>query len=47
MANIHDRGTPAAVAAERVLAFADVIRAAGRSGATVREPDGEGPRAIA
>jgi len=47
VANIHDRGTPAAVAAERVLAFADVIRAAGRSGATVREPDGEGPRAIA
>ena len=39
VANIHDRGTPAAVAAERVLAFADVIRAAGRSGATVREPD--------
>jgi ethanolamine ammonia-lyase small subunit len=47
VSNIHDRGTPADIAAERVLAFATAIRAAGRSGATVREPDGEGPRAIA
>jgi ethanolamine ammonia-lyase small subunit len=47
VANIHDRGTPAEAAAERVLAFVDAIRAAGRSGATVREPDGDDPRADA
>ncbi len=46
VSNIHDRGTPAETAAERVVAFVDAIRAAGRSGATVREPDGNGPPAI-
>ncbi|MFN8027935.1 MAG: ethanolamine ammonia-lyase subunit EutC [Acidimicrobiia bacterium] len=42
VANIHDRGTGDELAAERVVRFVEAIVAAGRSGATVREPDARG-----
>jgi ethanolamine ammonia-lyase small subunit len=38
ISNIHDGGTPAAEGARRLLALLDAIRAAGRSGVTVKEP---------
>lgn len=47
VANIHDRGTPATDAAARVVAFVAAIRAAGRSGATVREPGPPGLPGVA
>jgi ethanolamine ammonia-lyase small subunit len=39
ISNIHDGGTPAPEGARRLLALLDAIRAAGRSGVTVKEPD--------
>ncbi len=39
VSNIHDRGTPVAAAALRVMAFAAAIVAVGRSGSSVKEPD--------
>ena len=40
ISNIHDGGTPAPEGARRLLALLDAIRSAGRSGVTVKEPDG-------
>jgi ethanolamine ammonia-lyase small subunit len=39
ISNIHDGGTPAVEGCRRLLALLDAIRAAGRSGVTVKEPD--------
>jgi ethanolamine ammonia-lyase small subunit len=39
VSNIHGRGTPVPVAAERIVALAAALVAAGRSGSTVKEPD--------
>ncbi len=41
ISNIHDGGTPAAEGSRRLLALLDSIRAAGRSGVTVKEPTTE------
>ncbi|MEA2180631.1 MAG: ethanolamine ammonia-lyase small subunit [Solirubrobacteraceae bacterium] len=43
ISNIHDGGTPAAEGTRRVLALLDAIRAAGRSGVTVKEPNAPSP----
>jgi ethanolamine ammonia-lyase small subunit len=42
VSNIHDRGTPVVAAAPRIMRYGDAIRAAGRSGVAVKEPDGSG-----
>lgn len=39
VANIHARGLTAAAAAERILALAEAMRAAGAGGVAVKEPD--------
>ena len=39
VSNIHERGTPVAMAAPRIVAFLEAIRAAGASGVAVKEPD--------
>ena len=39
ISNIHEGGTPPPEACRRLLGLLDTIRAAGRSGVTVKEPD--------
>jgi ethanolamine ammonia-lyase small subunit len=39
ISNIHDGGTPPDAGCRRLLALLDAIRAAGRSGVTLKEPD--------
>jgi ethanolamine ammonia-lyase small subunit len=46
ISNIHGGGTPAPEGARRVLALLDAIRAAGRSGVTVKEPNAPAPAGV-
>lgn len=39
VSNIHARGTPVEEAAPRIIGYVEALRAAGRSGVTVKEPD--------